>query len=46
VESFALVDERGRIHGYQRGAKAPSASLLKAMALAAYLNHGAAGDAT
>jgi Beta-lactamase enzyme family len=40
VESFALVDERGRIHGYRRRAEAPSASLLKAMALVAYLNHG------
>ena len=41
VESFALVDERGRLHGYRARAEAPSASLLKAMALVAYLNHGA-----
>jgi hypothetical protein len=41
VESFALVDERGRLHGYRVRAEAPSASLLKAMALVAYLNHGA-----
>lgn len=40
VESFALVDEHGRLHGYRVRAKAPSASLLKAMALVAYLNHG------
>jgi Beta-lactamase enzyme family len=38
VESFALVDERGRLHGYRVRMRAPSASLLKAMALAAYLN--------
>jgi beta-lactamase class A len=38
VESFALVDEHDRIHGFRRGARVPSASLLKAMALVAYLN--------
>ena len=37
VESFALVDEHGRIHGFRRE-RVPMASLLKAMALVAYLN--------
>jgi hypothetical protein len=37
VESFALVDDSGRGHGYRFRAKVPSASLLKAMALVAYL---------
>ncbi|HSK16511.1 MAG TPA: serine hydrolase [Gaiellaceae bacterium] len=38
VESFALVDERGKIHAYRGWKRAPSASLLKAMLLVAYLN--------
>jgi Beta-lactamase enzyme family len=37
VESFMFVDDRGRGHGYRVQAKVPSASLLKAMALVAYL---------
>jgi hypothetical protein len=38
--SFALMDERGRIHGSNRRARYSSASLVKAMLLVAYLNHG------
>jgi hypothetical protein len=38
VESFALVDGRGHIHPYRGRLRAPSASLLKAMLLVAYLN--------
>jgi Beta-lactamase enzyme family len=40
VESFALIDGHGRIHGHRRAMRAPSASLLKAMALVSYLNLG------
>jgi hypothetical protein len=37
VIAFAVVDQRGRVHGYHRAATAPSASVLKAMLLVAYL---------
>jgi hypothetical protein len=38
VESFALIDDRGRLWSYRAWVRAPSASLLKAMLLVAYLN--------
>jgi beta-lactamase family protein len=39
--SFAFVTYRGTLHGYRRWRVAPSASLLKAMLLVAYLNKSA-----
>jgi Beta-lactamase enzyme family len=44
VVAFAVVDERGRLHGYRASAVAPSASVLKAMLLVAYLRKGSVRD--
>lgn len=38
--SFAVVDERSRIHGFHRGARYSSASVVKAMLLVGYLRKG------
>ncbi len=42
--AFAVVDERGRLHGYRVSAVAPSASVLKAMLLVAYLRKASVRD--
>jgi hypothetical protein len=42
--SFAVVDESGRLHGYRASAVAPSASVLKAMLLVAYLRRPSVRD--
>jgi Beta-lactamase enzyme family len=38
VESFAFIDDQNRLWSYRAWVRAPSASLLKAMLLVAYLN--------
>lgn len=38
VESFAFVDDTGKLRGYRAARAVPSASVLKAMLLVAYLN--------
>jgi beta-lactamase class A len=42
--AFAVVDQRGRLHGYRLSAVAPSASLLKPMLLVAYLRKPSVRD--
>ena len=42
--SFALIDETGRWHGHRAHAVVPTASLLKAMLLVAYLRMGSVHD--
>jgi hypothetical protein len=44
VIAFAVVDQRGRLHGYRMSAVAPSASVLKAMLLVAYLRKASVRD--
>jgi hypothetical protein len=44
VESFAFMDDRGRLYSYRAWVRAPSASLLKAMLLVAYLNRSSVRD--
>jgi hypothetical protein len=44
VIAFAVVDQRGRLHGYRMSAVAPSASVLKAMLLVAYLRKESVRD--
>jgi beta-lactamase class A len=43
-ESFAFVDEDGRLYGYHRWRPAPSASVLKPMLMVAYLNLASVRD--
>jgi hypothetical protein len=45
VIAFAVVDQRGRLHGYHRAATAPSASVLKAMLLVTYCVSNPSGTA-
>jgi beta-lactamase family protein len=42
--SFAVVDEAGRLHGHRASSVAPSASVLKAMLLVAYLRRPSVRD--
>src|SRR5688500_9424686 len=42
--SFAIKDKRGRFYGYRQRRTVPSASVFKAMMLAAYLRHPSVRD--
>jgi hypothetical protein len=42
--AFGVVDQRGRLRGYRLSAVAPSASVLKAMLLVAYLRKASVRD--
>ena len=44
VESFAFVDEDGRLHGYRRWRVAPAGSVLKPMLMVAYLDLASVRD--
>jgi Beta-lactamase enzyme family len=44
IVAFALEEERGRVHGYRAQSRVPTASLLKAMLLVAYLRKPSVRD--
>lgn len=44
IESFAFVDQNGRLRGYRKWRVAPSASVLKPMLMVAYLNRSEVRD--
>jgi hypothetical protein len=44
VESFAFIDQRGELRGYNRWRVVPSASVLKPMLMVAYLNLASVRD--
>lgn len=44
IESFAFIDQSGRLRGYRRWRVTPSASVLKPMLMVAYLNLASVRD--
>jgi hypothetical protein len=44
IESFAFIDQSGRVRGYNRWRVVPSASVLKPMLMVAYLNLSSVRD--